>query len=162
MSDVKRVIGIDPGLGTTGFGIIDSKKTQMRLVAYGTIKPPVDEALPNRLEYLYTHMQELLGKFEPGMVAIEDTFHGKSVKSTLLLGQARGVLMLAAASQGTPCVEYAPRKVKQSVVGNGSADKKQVQYMVRQILKMENPPTPLDASDALAVGLCHINQNKYL
>ena len=132
------------------------------MVAYGTIKPPAKESLPNRLEYLNSHMTELLEKFEPQTMAIEDTFHSRNVKSALLLGQARGVLLLAAASKGIPSVDYAPRKVKQSVVGNGSADKKQVQYMVQQILKMKEPPNPLDISDALAIGLCHINQNKYL
>ena len=107
-------------------------------------------------------MTELLEKFEPQAMAIEDTFFSQNVKSALLLGQARGVLLLAAASKGIPSVEYAPRKVKQSVVGNGAADKKQVQYMVQQILRMDEPPKPMDTSDALAIGLCHINQNKYL
>jgi crossover junction endodeoxyribonuclease RuvC len=107
-------------------------------------------------------MTELLEKFEPNAFAIEDTFFSQNVKSALLLGQARGVLLLAAASKGIPSMDYAPRKVKQSVVGNGAADKTQVQYMVQQILKMDEPPKPLDVSDALAIGLCHINQNKYL
>ena len=157
MEKIKRVIGVDPGLTITGFGILDYKGGQIRTVAFGTIKPPVKESLPNRLEYLNSHMTELLEKF-----AIEDTFFSQNVKSALLLGQARGVLLLAAASKGIPSMDYAPRKVKQSVVGNGAADKTQVQYMVQQILKMDEPPKPLDVSDALAIGLCHINQNKYL
>jgi|TARA_Y100000780_G_C13632642_1_gene397157 crossover junction endodeoxyribonuclease RuvC len=159
---IKRVIGVDPGLTITGFGILDYKGGQIRTVAFGTIKPPVKESLPNRLEYLNSHMTELLEKFEPNAFAIEDTFFSQNVKSALLLGQARGVLLLAAASKGIPSMDYAPRKVKQSVVGNGAADKTQVQYMVQQILKMDEPPKPLDVSDALAIGLCHINQNKYL
>ena len=162
MEKIKRVIGVDPGLTITGFGILDYKGGQIRTVAFGTIKPPVKESLPNRLEYLNSHMTELLEKFEPNAFAIEDTFFSQNVKSALLLGQARGVLLLAAASKGIPSMDYAPRKVKQSVVGNGAADKKQVQYMVQQILKMDEPPKPLDVSDALAIGLCHINQNKYL
>ncbi|MDP6339675.1 MAG: crossover junction endodeoxyribonuclease RuvC [Candidatus Marinimicrobia bacterium] len=162
MAAIQRVIGVDPGLSITGFGILDFKGVVVQVVAYGTIKPPAKESLPNRLEYLNSHMTELLEKFEPQTMAIEDTFHSRNVKSALLLGQARGVLLLAAASKGIPSVDYAPRKVKQSVVGNGSADKKQVQYMVQQILKMKEPPNPLDISDALAIGLCHINQNKYL
>ena len=162
MARIQRVIGVDPGLNITGFGILDQKGGQVRVVAYGTIKPPTNESLPNRLEYLNNHMTELLEKFEPQSMAIEDTFHNKNVKSALLLGQARGVLLLAAASKGIPSVDYAPRKVKQSVVGNGAADKKQVQYMVQQILKLDVPPKPMDVSDALAIGLCHINQNKYL
>ena len=162
MTTIQRVIGVDPGLNITGFGILDQKGGQVRVVAYGTIKPPTKESLPNRLKYLNVHMSELLEKFEPKSMAIEDTFHSKNVKSALLLGQAKGVLLLAAASKGIPSVDYAPRKVKQSVVGNGAADKSQVQYMVQQILKMDEPPKPLDVSDALAIGLCHINQNKYL
>jgi|TARA_B100001964_G_scaffold23104_1_gene23218 crossover junction endodeoxyribonuclease RuvC len=159
---IKRVIGVDPGLSITGFGILDYKGGQIRTVAFGTIKPPVKESLANRLEYLNSHMTELLEKFEPNDFAIEDTFFSQNVKSALLLGQARGVLLLAAASKGIPTMDYAPRKVKQSVVGNGAADKKQVQYMVQQILGMKEPPKPLDVSDALAIGLCHINQNKYI
>lgn len=162
VENIFRVIGVDPGLVTTGFGILDQQRNQSRLVAYGTIKAPTKVALPDRLEYLNSHMVELLEKFEPHYMAIEDTFYSKNVKSATLLGQARGVLLLAAASKGIPCVEYAPRKVKQSVVGNGAADKRQVQYMVKTILKMEKDPMPLDASDALAVALCHLNQNKYL
>ena len=162
MEKIKRVIGVDPGLTITGFGILDYKGGQIRTVAFGTIKPPAKESLPNRLEYLNSHMTELLEKFEPNAFAIEDTFFSQNVKSALLLGQARGVLLLAAASKGIPSMDYAPRKVKQSVVGNGAADKTQVQYMVQQILKMDEPPKPLDVSDALATGLCHINQNKYL
>ncbi len=162
MAKIQRVIGVDPGLSITGFGILDYKGGQIRTVAFGTIKPPAKESLPNRLEYLNSHMTELLEKFEPHALAIEDTFFSQNVKSALLLGQARGVLILAAASKGIPSIDYAPRKVKQSVVGNGAADKKQVQYMVQQILKMKEPPKPLDVSDALAIGLCHINQNKYL
>ena len=162
MEKIKRVIGVDPGLTITGFGILDYKGGQIRTVAFGTIKPPVKESLPNRLEYLNSHMTELLEKFEPNAFAIEDTFFSQNVKSALLLGQARGVLLLAAASKGIPSMDYAPRKVKQSVVGNGAADKTQVQYMVQQILKMDEPPKPLDVSDALAIGLCHINQTKYL
>ncbi|MCS5624498.1 MAG: crossover junction endodeoxyribonuclease RuvC [Candidatus Marinimicrobia bacterium] len=162
MEKIKRVIGVDPGLTITGFGILDYKGGQIRTVAFGTIKPPAKESLPNRLEYLNSHMTELLEKFEPNAFAIEDTFFSQNVKSALLLGQARGVLLLAAASKGIPSMDYAPRKVKQSVVGNGAADKTQVQYMVQQILKMDEPPKPLDVSDALAIGLCHINQNKYL
>ncbi len=162
MEKIKRVIGVDPGLTVAGVGIMDYKGGQIRTVAFGTIKPPVKESLPNRLEYLNSHMTELLEKFEPNAFAIEDTFFSQNVKSALLLGQARGVLLLAAASKGIPSMDYAPRKVKQSVVGNGAADKTQVQYMVQQILKMDEPPKPLDVSDALAIGLCHINQNKYL
>ena len=95
MSNIQRIIGVDPGLNTTGFGILDQKKSQIRLIAYGTIKPPNKESLPNRLEYLNNHMKDLLKKFDPSAMAIEDTFHSINVKSALLLGQAKGVLLLA-------------------------------------------------------------------
>ena len=160
METIQRVIGVDPGLSITGFGILDYKGANIQVVAYGTIKPPADEALPNRLEYLNSHMTELLEKFEPQAMAIEDTFFSKNVKSALLLGQARGVLLLAAASKGIPSVEYAPRKVKQSVVGNGAADKKQVQYMVQRLFSLQKMPKIDDITDALAVAVCALYASK--
>ena len=159
---INRIIGVDPGLTVTGFGILDHKNDQVHVVAFGTIKPPVKESLPNRLEYLNSHMVELLKKFKPKCMAIEDSFFSINAKSALILGMARGVLLLAAASNGIPTATYAPRKIKQSVVGNGAADKKQVQYMVQKILSIDTPLNQLDISDALAIGICHINQNKYL
>ena len=162
MSSIQRIIGVDPGLSITGFGVLDQKNDQIRLVAHGTIKPPSRESLPNRLKYLNDNMKDLIKKFDPFQMASEDTFYSINVKSALLLGQARGVLLLAAASMNIQSSSYAPRKVKQSVTGNGGADKKQIQFMVQKILNMDKPPKPLDASDALAVALCHINQNKYL
>jgi|TARA_B100000676_G_scaffold85666_1_gene85803 crossover junction endodeoxyribonuclease RuvC len=162
MSSIQRIIGVDPGLSITGFGVLDQKNDQIRLVAHGTIKPPNRESLPNRLKYLNDNMKDLIKRFDPFQMAIEDTFYSINVKSALLLGQARGVLLLAAASMNIQSSSYAPRKVKQSVAGNGGADKKQIQFMVQKILNMDKPPKPLDASDALAVALCHINQNKYL
>ena len=105
-------------------------------------------------------MKELLKKFDPITMAIEDTFHSINVKSALLLGQAKGVLLLAAASMGIPSASYAPRKVKQSITGNGNADKTQVQYMVIKILNIKTTSMPLDASDALGIALCHLNQLK--
>ena len=95
------------------------------------------------------------------MIAIEDTFYQKNVKSALALGQARGALLLAGANAGIPCSEFAPRKVKQSVTGNGAATKEQVQFMVQKILQLDKAPTPIDASDALAIGLCYLNQPKW-
>ena len=107
-------------------------------------------------------MNDLIDKFNPQSMAIEDSFYSQNVKSAILLGQARGVLLLSAASKGIPSMVYAPKKVKQSVTGSGSATKKQVKYMVEKILIINKPITSLDISDALAIGLCHINQNKYL
>ena len=156
------MVSVDPGLNNTGFGILDYKGSQIKVVAYGLVTPPVKESIPNRLEYLNSHMNDLIDKFNPQSMAIEDSFYSQNVKSAILLGQARGVLLLSAASKGIPSMVYAPKKVKKSVTGSGSATKKQVKYMVEKILNINKPITSLDITDALAIGLCHINQNKYL
>ena len=162
MISIQRIISVDPGLNNTGFGILDYKGSQINVIAYGLVTPPAKESIPNRLEYLNSHMNDLIDKFNPQSMAIEDSFYSQNVKSAILLGQARGVLLLSAASKGIPSMVYAPKKVKQSVTGSGSATKKQVKYMVEKILNINKPIKSLDITDALAIGLCHINQNKYL
>ncbi|MDP6877884.1 MAG: crossover junction endodeoxyribonuclease RuvC [Candidatus Marinimicrobia bacterium] len=162
MISIQRIISVDPGLNNTGFGILDYKGSQIKVIAYGLVTPPAKESIPNRLEYLNSHMNDLIDKFNPQSMAIEDSFYSQNVKSAILLGQARGVLLLSAASKGIPSMVYAPKKVKQSVTGSGSATKKQVKYMVEKILNINKPIKSLDITDALAIGLCHINQNKYL
>ena len=162
MNSIQRIISVDPGLRNTGFAILDYKGSKIKIVAYGLINPPTKESIPNRLEYLNSHMNDLIDKFSPMSMAIEDSFYSQNVKSAILLGQARGVLLLSAASKGIPSMVYAPRKIKQSVTGSGSSSKKQVKYMVEKILNIEKSISSLDITDALAIGLCHINQNKYL
>ncbi len=162
MIKIQRVVSVDPGLNNTGFGILDFRGSQIKVVAYGLVTPPAKESIPDRLEYLNSHMNDLIDKFNPQSMAIEDSFYSQNVKSAILLGQARGVLLLSAASRGIPSMVYAPKKVKQSVTGSGSATKKQVKYMVEKILNINKPIKSLDITDALAIGLCHINQNKYL
>ena len=157
-----RVLGVDPELGITGFSIMDTKRNQTHLSAYGTIKPKPKDSLPKRLNYLFEEMNKILDQFSPDVMAIEDAFYSKNVKSAMTLGQARGSLILAAAQADIPVHEFAPRKVKMSVCGNGAASKEQVSYMVTQILKLKEPPKPLDVSDAMAVGLCYINQAKFI
>jgi len=157
-----RVLGVDPGLGITGFSIMDTKRNQTHLSAYGTIKPKPKDSLPKRLNYLFEEMNKILDQFSPDVMAIEDAFYSKNVKSAMTLGQARGSLILAAAQADIPVHEFAPRKVKMSVCGNGAASKEQVSYMVTQILKLKEPPKPMDVSDAMAVGLCYINQAKFI
>ena len=157
-----RVLSVDPGLGITGFSIMDTKRNQTHLSAYGTIKPKSKDTLPKRLNYLFEEMNKILDQFSPDVMAIEDAFYSKNVKSAMILGQARGSLILAAAQADIPIHEFAPRKVKMSVCGNGAASKVQVSYMVTQILKLKEPPKPLDVSDAMAVGLCYINQAKFV
>lgn len=162
MIKIQRVVSVDPGLNNTGFGILDFRGSIIKVVAYGLVTPPAKESIPDRLEYLNSHMNDLIDKFNPQSMAIEDSFYSQNVKSAILLGQARGVLLLSAASRGIPSMVYAPKKVKQSVTGSGSATKKQVKYMVEKILNINKPIKSLDITDALAIGLCHINQNKYL
>ena len=157
-----RVLGVDPGLGITGFSIMDTKRNQTHLSAYGIIKPKPKDSLPKRLNYLFEEMNKILDQFSPDVMAIEDAFYSKNVKSAMTLGQARGSLILAAAQADISVHEFAPRKVKMSVCGNGAASKEQVSYMVTQILKLKEPPKPLDVSDAMAVGLCYINQAKFV
>ena len=157
-----RVLGVDPGLGITGFSIMDTKRNQTHLSAYGTIKPKPKDSLPKRLNYLFEEMNKILDQFSPDVMAIEDAFYSKNVKSAMTLGQARGSLILAAAQADISVHEFAPRKVKMSVCGNGAASKEQVSYMVTQIFKLKEPPKPLDVSDAMAVGLCYINQAKFV
>ena len=157
-----RVIGIDPGIGITGFSIIDHSRLETALIAYGAIRPPKKQGLEKRLFYLFNEMNKLNDKFEPDVLAIEDSFYSKNVKSAMILGQARGTILLSAARASIKVAEFAPRKVKLSVCGKGSASKEQVQFMVSQILKLKDPPKPMDISDAMAVGLCFINQNRFL
>lgn len=157
-----RVIGFDPGINVTGFGILDYTKRNAKAHGYGVIRPPRNKPLQKRLKYLHDETIKLLNEFQPNVVAVEDTFYHKNFKSALMLGQARGMVILAAAQQDISCTEFAPKKVKQSVVGNGNATKEQVQYMVQNILKLKDIPTPFDSSDALAVGLCYINQQQFV
>jgi len=155
-----RVFSIDPGIGITGFSIIDTNRRKSSLSAYGTIKPRPKDSLPKRLNYLFEEVNKLLDQFSPDVLAVEDAFYSKNVKSAMILGQARGSIIIAAAQADIPIYEFAPRKVKMSVCGNGAASKEQVSYMVTKILKLKKPPRPLDVSDAMAVGLCYINQSR--
>ena len=155
-----RIIGIDPGIRATGFGIIEKDK-KITVLSYGIINPPVKNTMAERLKYLYHDAKQLIEKYKPDILAIESTFHQKNVRSALVLGQAKGSLLLAAANSEIPCKEYAPRKVKSAVVGNGAATKEQVQYMVKRILKINNLPKQYDVSDALAVAYCGLINAEY-
>ena len=153
-----KIIGIDPGLVQTGFGIINVKDNQASLIDYGIIKPAPREALANRLLVIFNDVCDILSNYNPQVFAIEDVFYGKNVKSAMRLGQARGAAMVAAASKNMPIYEYSARKVKQSITGNGNAHKSQIQFMVKSKLQMDHNPEPMDAADALAIALCHDHQ----
>ena len=147
------IIGIDPGIRKTGFGVI-KKRRELTVLGLGTITPPTNDTMAERLKYLYSDALELIKKYKPDLLAIESTFHQKNVKSALILGQAKGAILLAAANSNVATVEFAPRKVKSAVVGNGSATKEQVLYMIKRIFSIENMPKEYDVSDALAVAYC--------
>ena len=155
-----KIIGIDPGLIQTGYGIINVKDNQTMLVDYGIIKPSIKDNLANRLLTIYNDVSNIISRYNPKILAIEEVFYGKNVKSAMRLGQARGASMVAAASKGISIYEYSARKVKQSITGNGNAHKSQVQYMIAKEFNISNDNLPLDASDALGIALCHINQIK--
>ena len=153
-----KIIGIDPGLVQTGYGIINVSNNQISLIDYGIIKPPPKDPLANRLLTIFNDVCEIISNYNPQIFAIEEVFYGKNIKSAMRLGQARGASMVAAASKEIPIYEYSARKVKQSVTGNGNAHKTQVQFMVKAKLNMDHNPEPMDAADALAIALCHDNQ----
>ncbi len=153
-----KIIGIDPGLVQTGFGVIKIQSNNIELIDYGIIKPYSKDTLSNRLFTIFNDVCEIIVKHKPQVFSIEEVFYGKNVKSTMRLGQARGAAMVAAASMKVPIYEYSARKVKQSITGNGNAHKSQIQFMVKARLNLDHYPEPMDASDALAIALCHDHQ----
>lgn len=150
-----RVLGIDPGSRTTGFGIVDSRAADILYVEHGCLRLPRAD-LARRLSALYAHLSEVIERLRPEVVAIEKVFMARNAQSALLLGQARGAAVVAAANCGVDVVEYSALEVKQAVVGRGRADKQQVQHMVRVLLGLAETPSA-DAADALACAICHIN-----
>lgn len=149
------ILGIDPGLATMGFGIIDTDGTRHKLVQYGTLGTPAGEAMPIRLRSIFEGVRQLIATFAPEQIAFEELFFARNVTTAMSVGAARGVALVAAAQHTEHLFEYTPMQVKQAVVGYGKADKQQVQAMVRMILKMDTIPRPDDAADALAVAITH-------
>ena len=152
------VLGIDPGLRTTGFGIITKQGSKLAYIASGTISTPTDAELPERLKIIFSGVSEIVRTYAPDCAVIEKVFVNVNPQSTLLLGQARGAAICAAASSGLVVHEYAALRIKQAVVGFGQADKKQVQLMVRRLLGLERAPAE-DAADALACAICHAHSS---
>ena len=150
-----RILGIDPGYATTGFGILQAERASVQLINYGTITTPTTLSFPERLEMLYDDMAELLDTVRPDAVAVEELFWGHNVTTGIGVSHGRGVILLAICKAHTPLFEYTPNQVKQAVVGYGSADKHQVMEMTRRILHMEKVAQPDDAADAIAIALCH-------
>jgi crossover junction endodeoxyribonuclease RuvC len=154
-----RVVGIDPGTATTGYGVIDQSAGRLTLVAFGTICTPAGLPLPRRLLELHEKLTELLALHAPDTAAVESLFFQKNVRTALSVGQARGAALLALAERSVPVSEYTPLEVKQAVTGYGGAEKRQVQFMVGTLLGLDRPPQPDDAADALAVAICHAHSH---
>jgi crossover junction endodeoxyribonuclease RuvC len=153
-----RVLGIDCGGEYTGYGVVEiHADRRLCCLTCGAIKLSPREKLPLRLSRIFTRLGEIIAAHQPDQVAIEDVFYALNVKSALKLGQVRGVAMLAAAVAGLEVAEYSPLTIKSSVVGYGRAEKQQVQHMVTRLLDLSEPPEPMDASDALAIAICHLH-----
>lgn len=150
-----RIMGIDPGIATVGFGVIDSEKNRLKLVSTGVIETPAHTSLSSRLDRIYDDTQELISTFSPDVVSVEELFFKKNITTGISVAHGRGVVLLACYKAGVQIFEYTPMQVKQAVVGYGLAEKKQVIYMVTSILNMKSPPKPDDAADALALAICH-------
>ena len=155
-------LGIDPGTATTGYGLV-RLESDGRLVAvkYGVILTPKEESAPARLAMFYRDLRALLRKFHPDTAAVEKLFFQRNISTAILVGQARGVALLVLQQAGVESFEYTPNEVKQAVAGYGSADKKQVQDMVRVLLGLTEIPKPDDAADALAIAITHLNTKRY-
>ena len=157
-----RILGIDPGYGITGFGIVEAHRGNCRLVRCGAITTPAGMDFSARLEIIYEDMRQLLEVAKPDCVAIEELFFGQNVTTGIGVAQSRGVILLAIRQAGLEVFSYKPMQVKQAVVGYGNATKHQVQDMTRRILQLEAMPKPDDAADAIAIALCHARSSTSL
>jgi crossover junction endodeoxyribonuclease RuvC len=156
------VLGIDPGTATTGYGVVRLLASgDLESVAFGAIVTPPKVAAQQRLQMLYRDVQELFALHRPDSCAVEKLFFQRNVSTALAVGQARGVVLLAVADAGCDLAEYTPNEVKQAVAGYGSADKRQVQEMVRTLLRLSEIPRPDDAADALAIAITHLHTHRY-
>jgi len=151
-------LGIDPGTVTMGYGVIEAKDDEITLVDCNALTTPKRSPIGERLSYLYQRLLEIMSRYQPDAVAIEQPFMSKNVKSALAVGRAQAIAILAAASRGIPIYEYTPAQVKQQVTNYGASSKEQVQEMVRLQLGLSEVPQPSDAADALAVALCHLRE----
>ncbi len=168
----RRVLGVDHGINHTGWGVVipSGDGTQLSAVAFGTIETTPNQPFHLRLQKIYQELTAVIATYQPQELAVEKAIYAQNIKTALMMGHARGTVLLAAANAGLPIFEYSPKKIKSAVVGNGSATKEQVQFMVKRLLNINDVPPQsclggttgesltLDISDALAVAICHLNQ----
>lgn len=152
-----RVLGIDPGSETLGWGVVDGSGSKYALVDFGTVKSNTKQPFSKRLLNIYEGVAEVMATHSPDVLSVEDTFYAVNVGVALKLGQVRGLMLLLAEQRGLGIAEYAPRLIKQTVVGYGNAEKQQVGQMVKILLGLKEVPTPHDAADALAIAICHFH-----
>lgn len=157
-----RILGIDPGLATVGFSIVDVEKSKMKLVTCGVISTPAHTSLSSRLDRIFGDMNELISSFNPNVMSIEELFFNTNITTGIAVAHARGVILLSAYRAGVQVFEYTPLQVKQAVVGYGRAEKNQVIDMVRRILALPAAPRPDDAADAVALAICHARSSTSL
>lgn len=153
------ILGIDPGIATVGFGVINVVNSKITVLDYGIISTPKTDTLPVRLEKVYRGITKLIEKYNPDSMAIEELFFSKNVKTGIAVAEGRGVALLAGIHSSLNMYEYTPNQIKQALTGTGRAEKHQVQFMVKAILKLQSIPKPDDAADALAVAICHSQTN---
>lgn len=156
------ILGIDPGTAITGYGLIEKQGNHLKQIAYGAILTVAEISTALRLQQISRELQTIIKQYRPDVMAVEQLFFNKNVRTALTVGQARGVVLLAGAEAGLDIMEYTPLQVKMAVVGYGRAEKKQIQEMVRILLCLNEIPKPDDAADALAIAICHANSYKQL
>ena len=157
-----RILGLDPGIATVGFGLLDSSPGKLTFITCGTITTPAHTSLSSRLDRIYSDLQELIRTYRPDAMAIEELFFNTNITTGISVAQGRGVMLLCAYREGLKVFEYTPLQVKQAVAGYGRADKRQVQEMVKRLLGLSAVPKPDDAADAVALALCHARSSTSL
>lgn len=155
------ILGIDPGIATIGYGLIESVNGKNAVIDYGVISSPKSESLPVRLSIVEDSLKKLIEQYKPDEIAVEELFFAKNVKTALNVAHARGVILLCANRECGKLFEYTPLQIKQGLTGYGRADKNQIQQMVKILLNLKSIPKPDDAADALAVALCHSQTNRF-
>ena len=153
-----RILGVDPGTVTTGYGVIEGEGDEITLIDYGALVSPARSPIGERLSYLYSRLLEVISRCQPDAVAVEQPFIANNVRSALAIGRAQAIAILAAANKEIPSYEYTPTQVKQRVANYGASSKEQIQEMVKLQLGLSEVPQPSDAADALAVALCHLRE----
>jgi crossover junction endodeoxyribonuclease RuvC len=157
MNKTVRILGIDPGLAATGFGIIECRPASYRYIAHRTVVTPSGIEIGRRLEIIHTGLLQIIREYQPNEAGVESLFFAKNITSAIPVAQARGVILLTLAMENIPAAEYPPQAIKQALVGNGRAEKGQVQELVKMLLQLSAVPSPDHAADALAAAICHSN-----